>query len=211
MRVSQHLSERLDTSGGTIKSKIPFCKAPCECAICQTYYRSMGEQKVDFCHYDGILTDEEAKSVLISYSNDMNSARDYLSRSIRKYGDLLLDRWKKRTPSKRAALLKLTEPDLPLKKGFAADMEYNITSPEERRSSHGRKHYLLPYIDVETLSKNSATIFGLLHTRAKDSPAKWAPFDHDQIRYPWGGGLVDVSFNEGAIVMFGPQYSAYTK
>jgi hypothetical protein len=126
MRVSQHLSERLDTSGGTIKSKIPFCKAPCECAICQTYYRSMGEQKVDFCHYDGILTDEEAKSVLISYSNDMNSARDYLSRSIRKYGDLLLDRWKKRTPSKRAALLKLTEPDLPLKKGFAADMEYTL-------------------------------------------------------------------------------------
>lgn len=175
----------------------------------------MEEQMFSIFHYDGILTDEEAKRVLTSYSNDINSARDYLSHSIRKYGDLLLDRWKKRTPSKRAALLKLTEPDLPLKKGFSADLEYNITDPLERRSTqrstHGRKHYLLPYIDVETLSKNSATIFGLLHTRAKDSPAEWAPFDHEQIHYPWTGGLVDVSFNEGAIVMFGPRYGAYTK
>lgn len=103
---------------------------------------------VSFYHYDGTLTDEEAKSVLTSYSNDINSARDYLSHSIRKYGDLLLDRWKKRTPSKRAALLKLTEPDLPLKKGFNADLEYNITDLQERRSTHSRKHYLLPYIRI---------------------------------------------------------------
>ena len=108
----------------------------------------MEEQMVSFYHYDGTLTDEEAKSVLTSYSNDINSARDYLSHSIRKYGDLLLDRWKKRTPSKRAALLKLTEPDLPLKKGFNADLEYNITDLQERRSTHGRKHYLLPYFRI---------------------------------------------------------------
>jgi hypothetical protein len=171
----------------------------------------MEEQKLSNYHYSEVLTDEEATNVLTSYSNDINSARDYLSSSIQKYGDLLLHRWRKRTPSKRAALLNLTEPDLPWKKGYTADTEYNTTLRQSRRNSHYRKHFLLPYIDVETLSKNPATLFGLLHTRAKDLPAEWAPFDHEQLRSPWGVGLVDVTFNEGAVVMFGPRYGAYTK
>jgi hypothetical protein len=152
-------------------------------------------------------------NVLTDYSNDINSARDYLTRCIQKYGDLLLDRWRKRTPSKRASLLKLVNPNLPLIKGFTADTEYGTTTLtwQEARNSHHRNHYLLPYIDVETLSKNPATLFGLLNTRAKDLPAEWAPYDHKQLRHPWGVGLVDVSFNEGAVVMFGPRYGAYTK
>ena len=181
MRIQQALPERLGSladmaasAKGKIKSKIPFCEAPCECADCQTYYRSMREQKFDRFHYSGILTDEEAMNVLTNYSNDINSARDYLRHSIQKYGDLLLDRWRKRTPSKRASLLKLTRPDLPLEKGFTADMDYSGTSWQEGRSSRYRSHFLIPYIDVETLSKNPATLFGLLHTRARDSPAEWA-------------------------------------
>jgi hypothetical protein len=218
MRAKQPLPEQLGTladmaasAKGTLTTNIPFCRAPCECADCETYYRSMEEQKFDRYHYSGILTDAEAIDVLTNYSNKIHSARDYLSRSVQKYGDLLLDRWKKRTTSKRATLLKLTKPDLPLNKGFTADTNYNTESWQEGRSSRHRNHFLLPYIDVETLSKNPATLFGLIHTRAKDSPAEWAPYDHDQLRHPWGVGLVDVSFNEGAVVMCGPRYGAYAK
>lgn len=91
-------------------------------------------------------------------------------------------------------------------------MEYAGVSWREGRSSPAyRKYLLLPYLDLDTLTKNPAALLGLLHTRAKDAPAEWASYDHEQLRSPWGIGLLDATFNECSVVMFCPRYGTYAK
>lgn len=60
------------------------------------------------------------------------------------------------------------------------------------------------------MSKNPAVLLGLIRTRARDAPADWAPYDHEQLRSPWGLGLLDVVFNNGAVIMFGPRFGTHT-
>jgi hypothetical protein len=199
------------SSTGTISTKIPFCPPPCACADCETYYYTLEQQKFDRFHYTEVLTDAKAKALLAKYINGIDTARAYLRQSIHQHGDLILDRWRKRNPKKRAALLHIAEPELPAKKGHHADVQYAGIPWREGRSSAYRKYLLVPYLDLETLTKNPAVLIGLLHSRAKDTPADWAPYDHEQLRTPWGLGLFDVAFNEGAVITFGPRYGTYSK
>jgi hypothetical protein len=48
-----------------------------------------------------------------------------------------------------------------------------------------RTHLLVPYLDFETLTKNSATLFGLIHARVSSLPEDWALYDSEQLRSAW--------------------------
>ncbi|KAF3047047.1 hypothetical protein E8E12_010776 [Didymella heteroderae] len=168
--VTEHfaLAEMAASAISTEKTDVPFCPPPCQCADCETYYYTLEQQKLDRFHYYEVFTDEQAKVVIANYISKIDSARAYLQQSVQQHGDLLLDRWRKRNPKKRTALLLDAEPDLPAKKGHGAEVQ------------------------------------------AKDAPADWAPYDHEQLRTPWELGLLDTAFTKGAVVMFGPRFGAYT-
>jgi len=131
MRTTKHLPERLSLAEmaaavtGTETTKVPFCPPLCQCADCETYYYPLEQQKFDRSHYTDVYTDVQAKAVLANYMKKINFAQTYLQQSVQQHGDLLLDRWRKRNPKKRAALLQVAEPDLPAKKGYGADVQYS--------------------------------------------------------------------------------------
>lgn len=82
MRSTEHLldhfgslTDMVASSTGTIRTNIPFCAPPCECADCQTYYCSLEEQRIDRFHYVEVLTDGDARTILAKHTNDINSAR----------------------------------------------------------------------------------------------------------------------------------------
>jgi hypothetical protein len=219
MRVTEHIPDRLGSLAdmaasaiGVVQTKIPMCPPPCECADCQTYYYTLEEQRFDRFHYTEVLTDDQARALLAHDLKDITSAQEYLRQSVTQHGDGIVEHWRKRTQQKRSALLQIAEPGLPEKKGEHARVQYAGTPwAEGRTSSAYRKYLLLPYLDIETLVKNPAVLIGLIRTRASDSPAEWAPFDHEQLRSPWGSGLLNTSFNAGAVVMFGPRYGTLSK
>ncbi|KAF2130934.1 hypothetical protein P153DRAFT_251278, partial [Dothidotthia symphoricarpi CBS 119687] len=183
---------------------------PCTCPDCQTYYYTLREQGIDRYHYTKVLADEEARALIAGHTKQIFTSQKYLRHAVQHHGEHILNRWRKRTQSKRKELLLATEPALPHKKGLVAELDYSNTSWQVSRAKY-RKYFLLPYLDLETLANNPAALVGLIHARANSSPAEWAPFDHEQLRSSWGLGLLDAEFNAGAVIMFGSKYGTYTK
>ncbi|KAF1849227.1 uncharacterized protein K460DRAFT_279546 [Cucurbitaria berberidis CBS 394.84] len=216
MQATNHLPSLMGTlddlkaaSPGFVRSHVPMCPPPCTCVDCETYYYAPDKQQVDRFRYTSTLTDAESRSLLKGYMKDICEAQRYLRKAIQQNGDYVLSRWRKLTQTKRVAMLQQVEPDLPLKKGLIADLESSGTPWRTCRKY--RKYFLLPYLDVYTLSKNPSTLIGLLNTRAKNPVEEWAPFDHNQLRNSWGQGLFDSHFNVGAVILHGPNYGTLTK
>jgi hypothetical protein len=215
MQDAHHYTNRFDASMVNArfttrkKSLTPVCLPPCTCPDCQTYYYTPKEQEIDRYVYTRITTDSEATAILERYTKEIRDSQQYLRRTVQQHGDEILARWRKRTKAKRAALLSHAEPDLPQHEGFVVDLN-NAGTPWQTIRAH-RKYFLLPYLNVDKLVQSPSTLVGLLHTRAKDTPEEWAPFDHEQLRNTWGLGTIDVDFNAGAVLMYGPRYGTLTK
>ncbi|KAI8943314.1 hypothetical protein NX059_001334 [Plenodomus lindquistii] len=218
MEVADHLPSRMKTaaemiatSTEVISSNVPICPPPCTCPDCQTYYYTSEEQNIDRFHYTEVLTDGQARSILARDVKDMNESRTYLREAIHRAGDQILNRWRKRTQPKRAALLRQVEPDLPEHKGLIAELDYSGMSWQEGRATKYRKYHLIPYLDIDTLIRSPSTLIGLLNARAKHSAEDWAPFDYEQLRSAWGLGLLAAQFNAGTVQMYGPGYGTLTR
>jgi hypothetical protein len=170
-----------------VKSKVRMCPPPCACAECETQFYSLFEQKFTCWHYAETLSDAQAKIVIANELDSTRAARAYLAASIEKHGDTILSRWRKRSTNKRAALLQQVEPTLPRKKWTVPRLSYAGTGLEEVREQH-RQLFLLPYLDLETLSKDASILFGLLHNRTFFSPVEWVKHDHQELTMSWACG-----------------------
>jgi hypothetical protein len=58
-----------------------------------------------------------------------------------------------------------------------------------------RTHLLVPYLGLETFTKNPANLFGLINARANSLPQEWALYDSEQLRSAWGIGSLEVAFH----------------
>jgi hypothetical protein len=86
-------------------------------------------------------------------------------------------------------------------------MEPTVARLDSKSDWHPhRKHLLVPFIDIETLTKNPATFVGLVNARARSLPEEWALYDSEQLRYSWGIGAFKIAFHGGAVVMHGSDY-----
>jgi hypothetical protein len=69
-----------------------------------------------------------------------------------------------------------------------------------------RNHYLLAYLDTETLKTNPTVLISLLEHRSRHPPQDWAPFGIREYYTYWGQGHFGVKSHGDAVVMQGPQY-----
>ena len=69
-----------------------------------------------------------------------------------------------------------------------------------------RETCLLPYMSVETLSKDRSRIPGLPHYRTNHMPEEWVTFDNNQILAAWVEGAIEQKFCSGCICMYGKSY-----
>lgn len=75
-----------------------------------------------------------------------------------------------------------------------------------------RKHraaYLLPYINIEDLSKGTSILIRLLHHRTTFAPQDWVHFDNAQLQPAWKQGGFSEKSAEGCIMMCGDQYATW--
>lgn len=209
MQASKHLSSNTPSFLGFTTTNVPTCPPPCECVDCVTSFYARSQQVQARWHYDDVLSNSAAAAILAQYTQEIFTNQASLQRSVQMSGDLILHRWRKRTQSKRIALLRTAGPHLPEKKGYIVDWEHSGGTNLSARTSL-RKYLMFPYLDLDTLSKTPATLLGLLHTRVKDPPSDWVSFDHEQQRTFWALGYFRTEFNPGAVNMTGLKYGTYT-
>ena len=68
--------------------------------------------------------------------------------------------------------------------------------------------WLLPYLDIESLSEDPMLFLQLLHKRTTYSPEAWMMFDNIQIRLSENWQTLVPEFNKHCVNMSGPKYGA---
>ncbi|KAF5989792.1 hypothetical protein FBULB1_557 [Fusarium bulbicola] len=182
---------------------------PCKCPGCQNGFYTVQQQHRPEYSYDQRLSDAAAESKARSVIGDIQHRRTRLSEKIEVFGDVLMSRWKKRSQTKRAALLKEAAPGLEEQQWLLPRYTYMRESLYMRdRSTVRRRQLLLPWLNVQVLKTNPAVLFALIHYRTAYPPQSWAAFDSRQLNLSWAAGYFDVDFSPKCIVMYGDRYGS---
>ncbi|KAH6883407.1 hypothetical protein BKA58DRAFT_448190 [Alternaria rosae] len=200
--------------------KVTTHSPPCTCMVCQSQYRLYEKQRFDEYAYTKAIDNHDAQSLLSKYVKHMKEDQKYMKDSLQCYGDALLNWWRTRRPNGRKAFLEQVSPELPKSKeaqvdyqckrfkladaGFMSTQHLLETKRADRKRN--RQAFLLPYLNVPTLAKDSFTLLGLLQARTSSPFEDWAVFDNDQLTLNWNCGFLDVNFNRGCVILYGPDY-----
>ncbi|KAF7917207.1 uncharacterized protein EAE98_010312 [Botrytis deweyae] len=196
--------------------KAAICDPPCICVDCEQGFYTRQEQMHPGWFYRRSLSSDEAKQIAASYINVIQQDRKYLTDRLAKYGDIIVNRWKKKSQDKRQALLLEAIPNL-CKKGWIIPRHgftpegkqippINSDGQMELRSLETHHHLLLNWLNLEVLKTNPAVLFALLHNRTVYAPQDWASFDSRQLKDSFLSGHFDVDFSAKCIVMYGLRY-----
>ncbi|KAI9794980.1 MAG: hypothetical protein M1835_006204 [Candelina submexicana] len=69
-----------------------------------------------------------------------------------------------------------------------------------------RSAYLLPYINLESLSSGYSRLVCLMHNRAKHGPEEWVLFNNETLSKAWWMKGFEELYAEGCILMYGAAY-----
>lgn len=156
-------------------------------------------------------TDEQAQAEIDDLICTINTNLTCVRELLEKYGDAMANRWKKRTPSDRKALLLRAKPNLYPRKHVDADITFGLQKARMRAASDGRlpagmsmfksqDASLTPYLDILTLSEEPLKLLALLHYRAETSPSEWIVFDCRQMRTSFHIGRSDIAYNPHCVI-----------
>ncbi|TVY16872.1 hypothetical protein LARI1_G006322 [Lachnellula arida] len=131
----------------------------------------------------------------------------YLRHQWSSYGKTIMNRWKKKSRDKRAALLKEADPALFEKQWVAAlftSRQLQGTGQLDARKY--RNAILLDYLNVDGLKSDPTRLIGLVHNRTRYGPEQWALHDNQKLEWSWNGGMLDIDASNLCMIMHGPRY-----
>ena len=179
---------------------------PCDCNICLRQYRTKDEQECMLWFYTGHT--EDPASLAQSYANSIREDRDFLYQKVLTCGPALLKRWRT-GEKKRKEYLKKAQPEIYPFSQPLIEIASRAQVLEEARKQ--KAAYLLPYVNIEDLSKDFANFIRLLHHRIAFPPQDWVHCDNAQLQPGWEQGGPGEKSAEGCIIMHGDQYGTWKK
>ena len=123
-----------------------------------------------------------------------------------RFGPALLKRWQT-GEAKRKEYLRKAQPSI-----YPLSQPLIEIASRAKKLEEARKHKvanLLPYLNVEDLSKDSNNFIRLLHYRVIFPPQDWVHFDNAQLQPGWKQGCPGEKSAEGCVVMHGDQYATW--
>ena len=142
------------------------------------------------------------------YCTYMFKGLQQIQSALNSHGALIQKRWGKKSETKRRSHLKSLKSDLyesenPL-------LEILLKQGKNPFSARMyRKTFLLPYINLEGLSKDGSRMLRLLYYRARHRPEEWVTFDNHQLLAGWASGVLEEKFNSGCISLHGKSYGQW--
>ena len=178
---------------------------PCECADCEFCWYNVKEQHRPGFWYTNKITVHQAATIAASYIQQILCDKTYLENCLKLHADALMNRWRKRSIDKRAALVREVAPFL-TEELFPLIKYVWIENLRECRSNRSRCLLLLPWLSIAMLKTNPAALFALLHYRTLYPPQDWAAFDFRQHELDWALAWFNVEFSPSFVVMHGRGY-----
>ena len=179
---------------------------PCECEQCLLQYRAHDMQKYAPYAYLQHHFDDEASELATTFKQSILADMEFLRHHIATSGNVILKRWRRRTPAKRKDLLKQIEPEVyPTSTPFM-DLATRLAGKSMYDQQPYRVAYLIPYLNLECLSIETYSMIGLLNHRTTSGPDKWVVFDNAMIQSSWEHCAIMEKSAYGCIVMYGDQH-----
>ncbi|TKA79367.1 hypothetical protein B0A55_02834 [Friedmanniomyces simplex] len=136
-------------------------------------------------------------------AKNLGETRDLL----KQYGDTLAERWSKYHPRKRADILRKAIPDIYSSKWLEAyclfDEESDRVAAVHRPHLRykWRKGWLLPYINVETMSQDEKKLLLLLFVRTNNEPQEFLAYDFERTKMAFKDHHVTIMYNHHCVLM----------
>ncbi|KAK0932549.1 hypothetical protein LTR29_015877 [Friedmanniomyces endolithicus] len=184
----------------------PLCTNKCK--ICSSQYRSLQLQR-EFkgqC-YDSACTDKEASDMIVDYINKTIRNLDEARELLLKYGDTFARRWLKYDPTRRGKILRTAMPDMYGSEWLEA---FYLFDEEADRMAVGdrphldfkwRKGWLLPYVNVDVMSRDAQKLLVLLFLRTNRHPNDFLAYDVERTRTAFRDHHVRICYNHHCVVM----------
>ena len=179
---------------------------PCECSICLRQYRTKDQQEYIFWHYLGHV--DNPANLTQSFAKSIKEDRQFLFEKILSSGNALLKRWRTGEGKRREYLIK-AQPDIYPFSQPLIEIASRIQKLTEAREL--RVAYLLPYLNIEDLAKNSTYFIRLLHHRTTLPPEDFVHFDNAQMQPGWKQGALGEKSADGCIIMQGEHFGTWTE
>ncbi|KAM0798500.1 hypothetical protein BDR22DRAFT_375830 [Usnea florida] len=180
-------------------------KPPCECPRCLLQYRTLDQQRYIPFVYVGRVPD--AGLVAEEYLQSIESDRAFLQSKIAESGLSILNRWRAGV-GRRRALLEKTQPDLYAKRNPLIDIPSRVELLRHQREY--RMGYMLPYLNVDDLSRDPTKFLGLLLHRTKGRLEDWVPFNNAMLWSGWKQCTLSEKSADGCITMHGEQFGKWS-
>lgn len=177
---------------------------PCECEICLRQYRTKDQQ--DLIHWHYLEHVDNPADLAQFFARSIEEDRELLYRTIKASGSAILKRWRAGEGKRRQYLVE-AQPDIYPHSQPLIDIASRVQKLAQVRKL--RVAYLLPYVNIEDLSQDSANFIRLLHYRTTFPPQDWVHYDNAQMQPGWKYGGSGEKSAEGCIIMQGGQYGTW--
>ncbi|KAL8864826.1 MAG: hypothetical protein Q9174_007205, partial [Haloplaca sp. 1 TL-2023] len=183
-------------------------KHTCNCYQCLIDFVRHGGEDLGHIGRE-VIRPLQAKNTAQRLCKEMGEHLQAAKSAVDSHGEAIQKRWLKKGKFKRGALLRDLRPQMLENEDKMLDIviqlkrDGNRDNPKEERY---REPLLLPYINIETLSKDGTKILRLLKNRTSHWPGDFVPFDYMQILTGWCAGAFKEQTSLGVIRMYGTQY-----
>ena len=180
-------------------------KPPCECYRCLRQYRTLDQQElIPFCYFG---SEKDAAALAESYTRSIESDGVFLLQNISEFGISILNRWNAGV-GRRKGFLEKAKPDLYPNRNPLIDIPSRVEQLRHQREY--RMGYMLPYLNVDDLSRDPTKLIGLLLHRTNCLPEEWVPFDHAMLRSGWKQCTLTEKSTDGCITMHGDHFGKWS-
>jgi hypothetical protein len=119
----------------------------------------------------------------------------WLHKQVDLNGELIEERWNKKTRLKRFLALKTAMGDYVLPRDLTLWRDNPFPAPDEEPARY-RKALLLNYLTMNRLTIEPERFLGLLHSRAYFDPMAFAVCDNQRLEWVWKSGLLKTDYSK---------------
>ncbi|KAK3070961.1 hypothetical protein LTR53_009521 [Teratosphaeriaceae sp. CCFEE 6253] len=176
------------------------------CKICAQQYREKRLQQDKWAAYDVCLTDEDANNDISAKISHARASFRHVTERLESSGNTIMKRWTEMSVSKRAAMLKVALPYVQNRPWAAASLLYKQANGNGYTWKCRHTEWLLPYLDLQSLSDTPWRLLALLHHRTQHSIEEWFMLDTQQLRVPFAQGTLRLAYNPHCVVTHGDRF-----
>lgn len=177
----------------------PPKEAHVDCLYCDAHYLTVDAQLMHGRRYDGSYNDIEAQKVINHTIETTTKSLEVVRNSLKTHGDLVLNRWSKKSKKQRGLLL-----------STAARSVFGDWCPVSLSLSKDQYWVWGEWLKPFDFAEDRMRLLSLLHVRTVFPPKDWLAFDTIHTAILFHSVETRMPYNEKYVQMYGDGYGRLT-